>query len=95
MKAEQNEALVRVPVIIIGWVLMDLWAAVAVFVAVIHWFYALFTARRHRGMAKFSNTFITYMYRFVRYALFTTNRRPFPWNDFGKEMEKVDMNKTA
>jgi hypothetical protein len=95
MKAEQSEALIRVPVVIVGWVLMDLWGVVATFVAVIHWLYALATAKRHKGMASFNNTFVAYMYAFVRYALFTTNKRPFPWNEFGKPVEKVDMKKKA
>ncbi len=95
MKAEQLEALVRVPVIIIGWILLDLWAIVAAFIALIHWVYALATAKRHKGMADFNNYFVTYMYSFVRYALFATNKRPFPWNDFGKPVEKVDMKKRA
>jgi len=93
MKTEQSEALVRIPIVIIGWIIMDLWAALIVFVGVLHFFYALFTGKRHKGMSVFANYFVTYMFNFVRYAAFTTNKRPFPWNDFGKPAEKVDMKK--
>ena len=95
MKSEQKEALLRLPIVIIGWVLMDLWASVIVFASIIHWFYALFTAKRHKGLAKFSNLFITYMYNFARYATLTTNKRPFPWSEFGNPVENIDMNKKA
>jgi hypothetical protein len=93
MKTERKEAFIRVPVIIIGWVILDLWAALITFVGVIHWLYELITNKRHKGIAKFSNYFVTYMYKFVRYAALTTNKRPFPWDEFGKEIEKVDMKK--
>ena len=95
MKAESKEALVRIPVIVVGWVIMDLWAALIIFTAFIHIIYALLSGKRHRGLANFNNYFVAYMYNFVRYAVLTTNRRPFPWNEFGKPMEKVDMKKKA
>ncbi len=95
MKAERREALIRVPATIIGWVIMDLWATLIVFVSVLHWLYALVTSKRHKGLAKFSNYFVAYMYNFVRYATFTTNKRPFPWDEFGKPVEKVNMKKKA
>ncbi len=95
MKAETKEAFYRLPIVIIGWVIMDLWAVLICVVGVLHWLYELFTAKRHKGMAKFANYFVTYMYNFVRYATLTTNKRPFPWDDFGKPVEKVNMKKKA
>ncbi len=93
MKTERREALIRIPVIIIGWIIMDVWAALVVVVTILHWFYTLFTAKRHKEIAKFSNYFVAYMYSFVRYATFTTNKRPFPWDGFEKPLEKVNMKK--
>lgn len=93
MKTEQAEALLRIPIVIIGWVIMDLWAVLAAFIAALHWIYAIFTGKRHKGLADFNNYFVTYMYNFVRYAVFATNARPFPWADFGKPVEKVNMKK--
>ena len=93
MKAEQEEALLRIPIVLIGWIIMDLWAVLICAVGIIHLVYALFMGKRHKGMADFANSFVTYMFNFVRYATFTTNFRPFPWNDFGKPIEKVNMKK--
>ena len=93
MKAETREAIYRLPIVIIGWVIMDLWAVLICVVGLIHWLHELLLGKRHKGMAKFANYFVTYMYNFVRYAALTTNKRPFPWDDFGKAVEKVDMKK--
>lgn len=95
MKVESKEALVRIPIAIIGWIIMDLWAALAVFVSIIHIIYAIFSGKRNRGLARFNNYFVTYMYSFVRYAVLATNKRPFPWEDFGKPVEKVNMKRKA
>ena len=94
MNAESKEAIYRLPIVIIGWIIMDLWGALIISIGVIHWLYELFTGKRHKGLAKFSNYFVSYMYRFVRYASLTTNARPFPWNDFGNQIENVDMKKS-
>jgi hypothetical protein len=93
MKVETREAIYRLPIVIIGWVIMDLWAVLVCFIGLIHWVYELVAGKRHKGMARFCNYFVTYMYNFVRYAALTTNKRPFPWDDFGKPIEKVDMKK--
>ena len=95
MKTEQKEALVRIPVVIIGQIILDLWSALISVIGLIHLIYVLVTNKRHRGLAKFANYFVTYMYKFVRYAALTTNKRPFPWGEFGSQIEKVDMKKKA
>ena len=95
MKAESKEAIYRLPIVIIGWLIMDLWAALICVVGIIHWVYELFTGERHKGMAKFANYFVTYTYNFIRYASLTTNKRPFPWDNFGKAVEKVNMKKKS
>ena len=93
MKLESKEALTRIPIVIVGGIIMGLWGALIMFVSFLNLIYALFTSKRHKELAKFCNFYIAYMYNFVRYATLTTNARPFPWNDFGKPIEKVNMKK--
>lgn len=95
MKTEQKESLIRIPITILGWIIMDLWAILITVTSIINLIIALFTGKRDKGLSKFSNYFATYMFNFVRYASLTTNKRPFPWEDFGKPIEKVDMKKKA
>jgi len=95
MKTESEEAIYRIPIVIIGWLILDLWAVLIVVVGVLHLIYELFTGERHKEMAKFANYFVTYAYNFMRYASLTTNKRPFPWDNFGKAIEKVNMKKKA
>lgn len=95
MKKEQEEALLRIPIAILGWIIMDLWAALIVITSIINIVIALVTGNRNKELSEFSNYFVTYMFNFVRYASLTTNKRPFPWNDFGKHIEKVNMKKNS
>ncbi len=93
MKTERKEALMRIVVGVISGIILKLWSTLVAAVAVIHWLYVLFTAKRHRGMAEFCNTWNTQMYRFMRYMTLTTNKRSFPFSDLGENMEEYDAGK--
>ena len=88
---ERTEALMRIVVGIISGIILGLWKVIVQVVVVIHWLYVLFTGKRNREMADFCNMWVTFAYNFVRYMAFTTNKRPFPFNGLGKNMENVDM----
>lgn len=90
---ERTEALLRIVIGFISGLILGLWKVVVQVVVVLHWFYAIITGKRNRGMAEFCNMWVTYAYNFVRYMSFSTNKRPFPFNEFGKDIEKVDMKK--
>ena len=89
--SERTEALMRIVVGIISGLILGLWKVIVQVVVVIHWFYALFTGKRHRELAKFCNMWNTYVYNYIRYMTFNTNKRPFPFNSLGKNIEKVEI----
>ena len=91
--SERLEALLRIIVGIISGIILGLWKVIVQVVVVIHWFYVLVTGERNKELAKFCNMWDTYVYNFVRYMTFTTNKRPFPFNSLGKNIEKVEMKK--
>lgn len=88
---ERQEAFMRILVGMVSGFILGLWKAVIQIVTVVNWFYVMFKKRRNKGMAKFCNLWVTYVYNYTRYMTFSTNVRPFPFNDFGKDVEKVDM----
>ncbi|MAH32799.1 hypothetical protein CL615_00225 [archaeon] len=90
---ERTEALLRILIGIISGLILGIWKVVVQVVVILHWFYTIITGKRSKALADFSNMWITYVYNFLRYMTFATNKRPFPFNDFGKDIEKVDMKK--
>ena len=88
---EKTEALMRIVVGLISGLILGLWKVVIQVVVVIHFFYVLFTGKRDKELAKFCNMWVTFAYNFVRYMTFTTNKRPFPFNSLGKNLEKVEI----
>ena len=89
MKKERKEALLRIPIGIVCGIIAELWGILTVVLAIINFFVVLFTAKRNKNLSKFANLYVSYLYSYLRYMMFTTNIRPFPFNDV-KEVEKVD-----
>jgi len=85
------EAILRIPIGFVCGLMLGIWKVVVQVVVLIHFVYAIITGKRNKGMAEFCNKWVTYAYNYLRYMTFTTNKRPFPFEDFGPEKDKVDM----
>jgi len=88
---ERTEAILRIIIGIISGFILGIWKIVIEVVVVIHWIYVMFTGKRSKEMANFSNRWVTFVYRYIRYITFVSNKRPFPFNSLGKDIEKVEM----
>ncbi len=73
---ERVEALLRIPLGIFYSIILAILNIVAGILWVVLFFYTLILGRRHRGLAKFMNGYVSFMYRFYRYFNFATNERP-------------------
>lgn len=93
MNDERKETFIRIPIGIISGLIMEIWGTLVLVLAIFHWFAVLFVGKRNKSLANFGNQYATYVYSVVRYLTFTTNQRPFPFNEFGKSIDKVDLKK--
>ena len=91
LNADQKEALLRIPIVFVSWIILKFWGLLTLVFVVLNFFYTLFKGKRHKGMAEFTNTYITFVYSVLRYMCFTTNKRPFPFYELKKPFEKVEM----
>jgi len=73
---ERVEALLRIPLAVLYGIIIYLLNFVVSLVVVLQFFYTLILGNRHRGMARFSNTYASFLYHVNRYLLFATNERP-------------------
>jgi sorbitol-specific phosphotransferase system component IIC len=85
---ERKEALMRIFVGIVTGIILGVWKALIVLFIIINWIYVLFTGKRLKELAKMSEIWNTQKYIFIRYLIFLTNERPFPFNKLGKSISK-------
>jgi hypothetical protein len=79
-RSERKEAFFRIIVAIITGVILGLWKGLIQILSFIHWFIVLFTGKRNREIAEFSEYFNTEFYKFYKYMTFVSNKRPFPFS---------------
>lgn len=85
--SERKEAWFRIIVAIVTGIILELWRALIGILAVVNWFIVVFSGKRNRELAEFSESFNTELYRFSRYLTFVSNERPFPFTEM-KRMSK-------
>jgi hypothetical protein len=80
--SERIEVLWRILVLIVTGVILWAWAHLIVLLAIVNLFIVLFSGKRNKDIAEFCEYWNTETYRFYRYITFTTNERPFPFNNW-------------
>ena len=88
MTTERKEAWMRIIVGIISGIILGLWKALIQILGIVHWFIVIFTGKRNKDLADFSEIWNTQVYIFLRYMTFVTNERPFPFESLEKNMSK-------
>ena len=88
---ERKELFMRIVVGVVSGIIVYVWFFLIKVFVVIHFLAVLFTNKRNKNLAEFSNYWNTQLYKYVRYMTFTTNEKPFPFSDLGKPNDKVDL----
>lgn len=91
--SERTEALMRIVVGIISGIILEIWTILIKIVIAIQFFVVIFSNKRNKDLAEFSNTWNNQVYRYVRYMTFTTHEKPFPFSKggLGKNKDKVEL----
>ena len=76
---ERKEAWFRILVAIITGIILNLWKALILVLALVNWVIVVFSGKRNKEIADFSEYFNTELYCYVRYLTFVSNERPFPF----------------
>lgn len=77
--SERKEAWFRIIVLIVSGIILGIWRTLIEILALIHWVIVVFSGKRNKGLAEFSEYWNTESYRFTRYITFVSNQRPFPF----------------
>jgi hypothetical protein len=85
-RRERKEGWMRIIVLIVSGIVLEVWKALIVILAIINWFVVIFTAKRNKGMAEFCEIWNTQYYRYMRYMTCISNKRPFPFSSLGDKI---------
>jgi hypothetical protein len=88
---ERKEAWFRILVGIVSGIILHVWKILIGMLAIVNWFIVVFTGKRNRELADFSEYWNTELYKYGRYLTFVSNERPFPFTPM-ERMSKFKKN---
>lgn len=88
--SERSEVLMRIVVGLVSGIILGLWKGLIQIITVIHFIFALFSGKRNKDLAEFCDYWNNFVYDYLRYMTFCTNKRPFPFCSLGKNRDKVE-----
>ena len=80
--SERKEGQFRIIVAIVSGIILGVWKALIVILAIINWFIVIFSGKRNKELADFCEYWNTETYKYIRYLTFVSNKRPFPFSDY-------------
>ncbi len=88
--SERIESLMRIVVGLVSGIVLSVWKMIIQVFALVNFFITLFTNKRNKDLAMFSEIWNTQVYMFLRYMTFVSNKRPFPFVSLNKSMSKFE-----
>lgn len=88
-KLERKEAWMRLLVGIVSGIILYVWFWLTALLFVINWFYVIIKGKKLKELSEMCETWNTQNYSFIRYMTFGSNKRPFPFNNLEKSMNKI------
>ncbi len=85
---ERAEAWMRIIVGIVTGIILGLWKILVQILGVVHWIVVVFSGKRRKGIAEFSEIWNSQIYVYLRYMTFVSNKRPFPFTALIPNMSK-------
>lgn len=85
---ERIEVLMRIVVAVVTGIILGVWKILIQLFFVINFIWTLIVGKRIKDLAVLSEVWNTQQYIFLRYMLFMTNERPFPFNSLAKNISK-------
>jgi hypothetical protein len=84
LKAERKEAWMRIPIGIFSGIILYVWAYLICLFFVINIIYRIFSGKTLKELSSMSEVWNIQNYHFLKYMIFQTDERPFPFTDFKK-----------
>jgi len=81
---ERKEAWFRIIVAIVSGIILGIWKILIIVLAILNWLITVFSGKRNRELADFSESWNTESYKYARYLTFVSNKRPFPFSKMQK-----------
>ena len=90
LSPEKKEVWMRIPIFIVSGFILDVWGFFIAVFALVQFILILVENKSNKELLKMCNVYLIQLYTFVKYVTFLSDKRPFPFGDLEKEIEKEE-----
>lgn len=87
-KLDKGEVWMRLPVFIVSGIILNVWGFFILCFAIAQLILILLEGKRNKELLEMCNIYLIQLYVFIKYVVFLSEERPFPFGDLKKEIEK-------
>jgi len=88
LSPQKREAWMRIPIAIVSGFILDVWGFFICIFAIAQLIIILIEGKSNKELLRMCNVYLIQLYTFVKYVTFLSDKRPFPFADLEKEIEK-------
>ena len=90
LKENKKEAWMRIPIGIVSGIIIYVWAYLIGVFFIINLIYRIISGKRMDEFSSMSEVWNTQNYYFMRYMTFCSDKRPFPFEELKKDLNKIE-----
>lgn len=87
-KLDNGEVWMRIPVFIVSGIILNVWGFFILCFAIAQLILILLEGKRNKELLEMCNIYLIQIYVFIKYVVFLSEERPFPFGNLKKEIEK-------
>ena len=87
-KLDRGEVWMRIPVFIVSGIILNVWGFFILCFAIAQLILILLEGKRNKELLEMCNIYLIQIYVFIKYVVFLSEERPFPFGNLKKEIEK-------
>ena len=88
LSPEKKEVWMRIPIFIVSGFILHVWGFFIAIFALVQFILILVENKSNKELLKMCNIYLIQLYAFVKYVTFLSDKRPFPFGELEKEIEK-------
>lgn len=88
LSPEKKEVWMRIPIFIVSGFILHVWGFFIAIFALVQFILILVEKKKNKEILRMCGVYLVQIYIFVKYVTFLSDKRPFPFGELEKEIEK-------
>jgi len=90
LSPKKRETWMRIPIFFVSGFILDIWGFFILIFALVQFILLLAEKKTNNELSRMCSVYLIQLYTFMKYITFLSDKRPFPFGNLEKEIEKKE-----